>query len=126
MKLFTPTKSPVADDTRPDFRGITFHPGMRSGAPTISGIRIPIETVLYVIWLDGLEAAMHSWDLTREQVLVAAWFAGTYGIDDTPTPAGRNRGGVWRKRYGQWAQSWSGQMWSGNFERVPDPPGDDS
>lgn len=116
----------MADRTFSDFpASVTFMPGMRGGQPTIGGTRLPLSIVLENMWVDGVEFVVNTWECTREQCLVAAWFAGLYGIDDIPTDSGRNRGGVWRRRFGSWAVSWDGQMWEGDFDRVPDPPSRD-
>jgi uncharacterized protein (DUF433 family) len=101
---------------------VTFMPGMRSGQPTIGGTRLPLSIVLENMWCDGVEFVTQTWECTREQCLVAAWFAGLYGIDDLPTPAGRRRGGVWQKRFGEWASFHSGALWSGELDEIPDPP----
>ena len=100
---------------------ITFHPGMRGGSPTISGTRLPITHVLEAMWGDSVQHAIDSYQCSREQCLVAAWFAGTYGIDDYPAN-GRNRGGVWRKRYGAWVEEHGKNLWAGLWDKVPDPP----
>lgn len=101
---------------------ITFSPGMRSGCPTIGGTRLPLVTVLHGLWHGGVEYTREGWGPSREQCLVAAWFAGIYGIDTQPTRKGRRRGGVWRQRFGAWAQEHYGAMWAGEFDKVPDPP----
>ena len=101
---------------------VTFMPGMRSGQPTIGGTRLPLITVLNGLWAGGVEYTMQGWLCTREQCLVAAWFAVLYGIDDLPTPKNRRRGRIWQKRFGGWANLYSGALWSGKLDQIPDPP----
>jgi uncharacterized protein (DUF433 family) len=101
---------------------VTFHPGMRSGEPTIGGTRLALWFILPVVWSDGVQSAMGLWQLTREQVLVACWFAGTYGVEGFDSKRRRVTGRFWQKRWGGWALEHHGAMWAGKFDKVPDPP----
>ena len=103
---------------------VTFSPGMRSGEPTINGSRIPVDLIGQLVWHgDGAKDVADDYNLTREDILVACWFLGTYGV------AGRTErsvvGKVWRKRWETWARVNHGHMWRGDFDAVPDPPSQD-
>ena len=101
---------------------ISFSPGMRSGSPTISGTRLTMITVLHGIWTGGVRYTMEGWEVNREQCLVAAWFAGIYGIAEQPYASGRHRPSRWQQRFGPWAREHASAMWAGRFNEVPDPP----
>jgi len=106
---------------------IWIHPGRYSGVPCIGGTRIPLDSVVGLAWVYGVETAMSDYDLTREGVLVACWYAGIYGdvdpyIGRSPGTARVRRDGRWIKRWRAWADQWQGAMWSGKWDEVPDPP----
>lgn len=102
---------------------VTADPAMRSGQPCVNGTRVPVESVAYAVWLDGgAYAAASDYDLTRHDVLVACWYAGTYGLPGrrTLTPSR-----MWRERWGPWAREVHDSLWSRRDvggSVIPDPP----
>lgn len=121
-----------------DKHGIRIHPGILSGTPCLEGTRIPVYLVAEMVWADGVASAQETWDLTREQVLVACWFAGSYGTlhlwaepekEDDPwsSPDAYRPNPVcpeWLERWRPWAQAAAGALWRGDFAGVSDPPSD--
>lgn len=102
-------------------RGVTFTPGTNFGAPSLGGV--PLRVLLPIVWVDGVAVAMGSYSLTREDVLVACWFAARCGIDDVyPGFGHRTDGRVWKTRWGRWAKEHQTKMWHGVWNEVPDPP----
>ena len=104
--------------------GITFHPGMRSGEPTINGTRIPAEMIGSLVWHgEDIDAIATDYNLARDDVLTACWFLGTYGVDGRTQKAVTGR--KWRTRWERWARENHSAMWQGDFAAVADPPSRD-
>lgn len=113
---------------------VSINPAMRSGAPCINGIRVPVSAVAGTVLGYGVAEAMSSYDLTRHDVLVACWYVGTYGVDDVSWRGdgkpqrlhrGPSKGGGWRGLWGQWAADVSGALWNVttlDLDAIPDPP----
>ena len=64
-------------------------------------------------WTEGIESVMRDRDVSREEILIAHWWAGIYGCGTR----------ILRKRYGDWAGKADLHLFFGciNF---PDPPTD--
>lgn len=126
------------DEADPEERAsIAVDPAVLSGTPCLSGTRIPVYLIVDVAWNEGIAPAMEMWNLTREQVLVACWFAGAYGTvelqehpnDDTDSHEEWARvyraepvDTVWLERWREWAHTYSGDLWHMDYDNVPDPP----
>lgn len=114
-----------------DFRGVTIHPAMRSGRPTVNGFSV--HFAVEGVWLEGVAAVMGEYGLTREQVLCACWYAAVYEVVDVTTGDGHGGlalrryrgGGVWRRRWAQWALVNHDAMYRLAWDDVPDPPSED-
>lgn len=98
---------------------VSHDPARRSGTPTINGSRLSIDVLCHSVWAGYPVAQVaHEFGCTREDVLTACWFAGTYGLaDQSQAEAAR-----WRKRWGAWARQAHDHMWSGEYGEVLDPP----
>lgn len=103
---------------------VTVNPAMRSGAPCVNGTRVPVESIACAVWLDGgVDAAMADYDLTRHDVLVACWFAGTYGLPGRRLALTLTA--TWRRRWGVWADGVHDRLWSHrrvDIETIEGPP----
>lgn len=98
---------------------VSFAPGMRYGAPTINGTDIELDYLCDLVWAgDSVDVVAREYGCTRDDVLTACWFAGTYGLSDQSQAEGAR----WRKRWGAWAEEAHGPMWSGRYGEVADPP----
>lgn len=98
-------------------------PAMRSGQPTINGTRLPVDAVVGLVWAQGVDVAAEDYDLTRADVLIACWFAGSYGLPGRREALFPVR--LWPKRWGAWAVEVHQALWSVSnvdYEAVPDPP----
>lgn len=102
---------------------ISIDPAMRSGQPTVNNTRLHVQAVADVAWAEGVDVAAEEYELTRADVLVACWYAGTYGLP------GRRRSlfpvRLWVKRWGAWADGVHQALWSVaavDYEAIPDPP----
>lgn len=100
-------------------------PAMKSGQPTINNTRLPVYIVCGHVWLgETVDEVAAEFDITRGDVLVACWYAGTYGL-----PSERRLGLApkpkWRQRWGVWAESVRDALWatrSVDYDTIPDPP----
>ncbi len=101
---------------------------MRFGAPTIRNSQVSVEAVVGMVWAgEQVDVVADEYGLTRADVLVAAWFAGTYGLP------GRRRQlaatPLWRRRWGAWAESVQEDLWRAStvdYSAIPDPPSKDA
>lgn len=99
------------------------HPARRSGDPCVGGTRVPVNLVIAVVWAHGVAEAETSYDLSRQQILGACWYAGVGNAVSLWGKGGlRARRGPWHKRWGQWAEEMHTHMWHGNWDDVTDPP----
>lgn len=110
---------------------VWIHPARYSGRPCVGDRRVPVETVAWGVWLEGVDAIADGYEITRQAVLVACWYAGLYGTVDPyeSKPPGNGRARfdrTWIKRWRAWADQWGGAMWAGQWDEVPDPPGVES
>lgn len=117
-----------------DRPSVSIDPAVLSGTPCLFGKRLPVYLVADMAWGDGVWAAMSTWGLTRPQVLVACWFAGTYGVldlweapeeDNVLSPRKYRHDLVerdWLGRWRTWAQESAGALWSSDYDAVADPP----
>lgn len=102
---------------------VAIDPAMRSGQPTINGTRLPVDAVAGMVWAEGVDVAVEEYDLTRADVLVACWYAGSYGLPGRRKALFPVR--LWVKRWGAWADSVHQALWSVttvDYEAIPDPP----
>jgi uncharacterized protein (DUF433 family) len=99
-------------------------PGRCSGEPCVSGHRIPVELVIGSVWWHGVDSAMGTYALTREEVLGACWYAGAGNVVRLHGKGGRYvaRRGPWRKRWGAWAWESHDALWNHLYDDVNDPP----
>ncbi len=107
--------------------GVSIHPGMFSGDPHLTGHRLGVWMVCGNVWHESVQFAMETYELTREEVLTACWFAGMYGTDSlhrTRRPFGwrTTLDRKWSRRWRAWAISQHSAMWHGNWDDVTDPP----
>lgn len=87
---------------------IWIDPARRSGEACISGTRIPVESVAAVVFGSSVDQAMYQWpQIERWHVVAACWYAAKHS----------RRYRSWKP----WAKQWEGEMWSRNYEAVPDP-----
>ncbi len=101
---------------------ITIDPAVNHGAPCVRGVSV--EAIAEAVWAgESVADVADDGDITPHQVLVACWYAGTYGATDW---SGRRQikvhGAVWRKRWAAWAFDVHPALWHSNPDRVPDPP----
>jgi uncharacterized protein (DUF433 family) len=85
-------------------------PQRLGGAACVGGTRISAITVARIA-VDGIDAVLVAYpDLTRVQVLIACWYVAQHGAKR------------WADAWGAWADEHEQAMWSGNWDKVPDPP----
>lgn len=93
-------------------RGVSVHPGVYSGEPTLEGSRMPVLLVVEVYWESGLTAIMDGWDIGRRDVLVACWYM-----------ARHSRRRVWSERFKDWLPVADDKLWhSVDWVTCPLPP----
>lgn len=89
---------------------IVFNPRMvMPGPPTISNHRLGAEFMAERFYALGMESEREDYMLTREEVLVACWWAGTYGPHK------------FRKVWGEWAKIAGHHLWYSCI-RIDYPP----
>jgi len=92
---------------------VSIDPAMQSGRPCVSHTRLTVETVAVYIWGGYTpEDVAEEFDVTPADVLVACWYAGTYGIPGSWD---------WRARWGKWAEDVHENLWHGRYD-IPMPP----
>ena len=84
-------------------------PAVRSGAPTIENHGLEAEFVTRRVLRFGVASEMEGYQLTREEVLVACWWSGTYGSRRL------------REALGEWAGTAGTHLWYRCIS-IPDPP----
>ena len=104
---------------------IGIDPAMCSGQPTVNHTRLSVDAVTGMVWAgESVDQVADEYDITRADVLVACWYAGTYGL-----PGERRKVLAatrwWRERWGKWAEQVSGALWKSQYDAVPDPLGKD-
>jgi uncharacterized protein (DUF433 family) len=106
----------------PDRPRVTVDPGVRFGAPAVKGVSV--EAIAGMLWAgESVDVVADEYGLTRAEVIVAAWYAGQYGL-----PGKRRRLAatpLWRRRWGKWAESVNGDLWRAStvdYDKIPDPP----
>lgn len=95
-------------------------PSVRYGAPTVVG-RVRVVDVADLVWAgEPVVVVMEEHNLTRVEVLVACWYAGTHGFPGRTGMPSR----VWRQRWGTWADKAGLVLWraDGDTGTIPDPP----
>lgn len=95
---------------------IVIDPAQRFGQPNVGGVSV--DAVVGMVWAEGADAAADEYGLRREDVLVACWYAGQYGLPGRNFTATR----TWRERLGGWAESVTHTLWRCQYDAVPDPP----
>ena len=96
---------PVQRQTR-----LIFDPTVqRNGTPTIEGHSLGAGFVADLVVARGGLDVMEDYEMTREQVLVACWWAGRFGTR-------RAKG-----RFGEWAKAAGGHLWHSCFQ-TGEPP----
>jgi len=92
---------------------IVFDPQIQMpGTPTLSGHRLTAELMAARVWIDGMAFAKDDYQLRREELLVACWWAGSFGPRK------------WKKRWGEWALNAGSHLWH-NCIAISDPPTED-
>lgn len=99
---------------------VWIHPARYSGKPCVGGRRTPVESLVVEAWLTSVDSAAEAFDVSRQTVLVACWYAGLYGTVDPFRRARADR--TWIRRWRGWADQWGGAMWAGRWDKIPDPP----
>ena len=79
------------------------------GPPTIGGYRNSAELAADRVRAFGIKSVMRDYQLTREGVLTACWWAGEYGPRR------------FRKAWGDWARIAAHHLWYGCIN-ITDPP----
>ena len=81
-----------------------------AGTPTIEGTRHSVELAATRVYRWGIrDFNVTKWDIPHDALLVACWWAGTYGPRK------------FRKAWGEWAAIAGQHLWYGCV-RIPDPP----
>ena len=88
---------------------VVHDPAVRSGAPTIENHGLEAEFMARRVLKFGVASEMEDYELTREEVLVACWWAGAYGSRRL------------RKALGEWARIAGWHLWYRCIS-IPDPP----
>ena len=98
--------------TKADNAFISFAPYMQAGEPTIGRTRLPADHIAKQWWYGvRLDLIQLNWpEVTRSVVLIVAWYFGT-------------RGSVtWKKRWGDWARQWQGELFRSEWDAIALPP----
>lgn len=105
------------DPERPSPRPfVSYDPAMRGGRPTLNGTRLDVAMIASIVWQgwDEEKIRRDGWpDLTRLDILTAAWFWGLHG------------GRTWKRRWGAWANEAHGAlhgMDAAAIAAIPWPP----
>jgi uncharacterized protein (DUF433 family) len=95
--------------------GVWITPARQGGSPCIIGTRVTIDVVENYLWDSRftVEEVMDTYDLTRGQVLCAAWVAGDLGL---------LRRKKQRKAWAAWADDNLHKAWHGGWDTMPPPP----
>lgn len=114
--------SPIRQNTE-----IWIHPARYSGKPCVGGTRVPVDAIVGLVWQYGVDDAMVTYDVPRETVLVACWYAGLYGTVDPyisrrPGNARVNADRTWIRRWRDWAEGAADPLWRGEIDDVLGPP----
>ncbi len=96
---------------------VVFDPAQRFGQPNVGGVSV--VAVADTAWVEGVDVAADVYDLRREDVIVACWYAGLYGL---PGARSRRAQPEWRRRWGDWAKTADPLLWSSSYGEIPDPP----
>ena len=79
------------------------------GCPTIMGHGISAQMMAVRVLKFGLKSEMENYDLTREELLVACWWAGLFGPRRL------------KQALGEWAEVAGAHLWH-RCVAIPDPP----
>ena len=89
---------------------IVFNPQIQMpGTPTIEGHRLAADFMAARVWKFGIDSEMDDYQLRREELLVACWWAGAFGPRK------------FKKRWGEWAEVAGMHLWYGCVQ-ISDPP----
>lgn len=87
------------------------HPGRYHGEPCIEGHRIPTRMVAEHVYYGTGDSAEFTWDITRDEVMVACWFEAKYGSRKL------------RRHWAEWLDAHAGLFWhSRDWDQIPYPP----
>ena len=79
---------------------VVFDPTIQMpGCPTINGHRLGADFIASQVWFSGIVEALRSYELSREELLVACWWAGSFGSRRM------------RKAFGEWATVAGHHLW---------------
>lgn len=102
--------------TPADSPRVLVDPAMRFGRPHVKGI--PVDAIVEQLSVGGsVDAVAQEFDLTRADVLVAAWYIGLFGLPESPR--------IWRRALREWARDAGQAMWNTSecdYAAIPDPP----
>ena len=88
---------------------VVHHPAVRFGRPTIENHGLEAALLTRRVLKFGVASEMADYQLTREEVLVACWWSGTYGSRRL------------REALGEWAGTAGTHLWYRCIS-IPDPP----
>ena len=89
---------------------IVYDPAIQMpGTPTIAGHRLAARHMAERAVIFGIEEQMQGYDLTREEILVACWWAGQWGSRKL------------KKILGEWSKMAGRHLWY-QCVNIPDPP----
>lgn len=100
------TPSPELRPARPH---VAIDPAMQFGRPHVRDVAVEAITGLFAAG-ETVTVVRGEYGLTREDFLVACWYAGLYGTRSE------------RKWLGAWAVFAGKLMWHGHWSEVSDPP----
>ena len=91
---------------------VEYHPGIQlPGTPTIKGHRLGAAAMSRCVLANGFDDTLEDFILTREELLVACWWAGLWGPRK------------FRKLWGKWAELAGNHLWHSCIN-IPNPPGE--
>jgi len=90
---------------------VEFDPAVQMpGTPTIAGTRFSAEFAAHLVMMNGVKGTQKMYPhLTREELMVACWWAGLYGPRK------------YRKAWNEWAKAAGWHLWY-RCVRIPEPP----
>lgn len=99
---------------RSDTPYVSVMPGMYHGEPCVNGHRLPTRMIADHVFDGAGGTAEDTWDITRDEVLVACWFEARYGKSRTMRQAWR----PWLERADPVLWHSTKEAWAG----MPMPP----
>lgn len=108
---------PRRKPARPYRPHIWVEPGLRFGASVIAGTGLEVDLIAGRYWHLGYDETVPAYDLTRADLLLAAWYVARYAHGR----CGREERAM-REAFKAWAEANETALWEGEYAGIPLPP----